>query len=119
VGSGLKQKTALRRRLADIIPPHISLRPENVASFNPESSSVTTTSGNKVNYEILVVAAGLQVKYDGIAGLQQALADPNSGVSTIYSYDTCDKTWGDIESIRTGKAVFTQPAGVIKCAGGQ
>jgi sulfide:quinone oxidoreductase len=38
-------------------------------------------------------------------------------VSSIYSYDTCDKTWADIEAFRGGKAIFTQPAGVIKCAG--
>jgi len=100
-----------------VVPSHITLRSENVASFSPESSSVITTSGNKVNYEILVVAAGLQINWGAISGLQQALADPNSGVSSIYGYDTCDKTWDDIESIRTGKALFTQPAGVIKCAG--
>jgi len=45
--------------------------------------------------------------------------DPSSGVSSIYSYETCDKVWNDIETLRSGNAIFTQPAGIIKCAGGE
>jgi sulfide:quinone oxidoreductase len=79
---------------------------------------VTTTSGRELSYDALVVTPGLQSNWNAIKGLPEALADSTSGVSSIYSYDTCDKTWSDIEAIRSGKAVFTQPAGVIKCAGG-
>ncbi|KAF8520228.1 FAD/NAD(P)-binding domain-containing protein [Hysterangium stoloniferum] len=120
VGGGLKDKSSqqLRRRLADIVPDHITLIPENVVSFSPKTSSVTTTSGNSISYDVLVVAAGIQINWDSInGGLRRALADPSSGVSSIYSYETCDKTWNDIESMRTGKAIFTQPAGPVKCAG--
>ena len=31
---------------------------------------------------------------------------------------TADLVWRDIDALREGKAIFTQPAGVIKCAGG-
>lgn len=65
------------------------------------------------------MAAGLKTNWDGIAGLPQALANPSSGVSSIYSYDTCDKVWHDVDALRSGNAIFTQPAGVIKCAGGK
>ncbi|PPQ83737.1 hypothetical protein CVT24_007624 [Panaeolus cyanescens] len=117
VGSGLKPKTDFSRPLASLIPPHISLISENVQSFSPNSSSVTTASGQDISYDTLIVATGLQTNFDDIAGLKGALEDPNSGVSTIYSYDTCDKVWADIESFKGGNAVFTQPAGIIKCAG--
>jgi hypothetical protein len=66
----------------------------------------------------MVVAAGLQINWNNIKGLSSALADNSSGVSSIYSYDTCDKAWNDIDSLRSGNAIFTQPAGIIKCAGG-
>ena len=62
---------------------------------------------------------GLQVNFGAIEGLPKALADPSSGVSSIYSYQTCDKTWHDIDALRAGRAIFTQPQGVVKCAGGQ
>jgi sulfide:quinone oxidoreductase len=49
--------------------------------------------------------------------LSKALADSNSGVSSVYSYDTADKVWSDIEGHRTGNVIFTQPTGLIKCSG--
>jgi sulfide:quinone oxidoreductase len=67
---------------------------------------------------MLVVAAGLQINWNAIKGLSSALADPTSGVSSIYSFETCDKVWDDIEALRAGNAIFTQPTGVVKCAGG-
>lgn len=79
---------------------------------------MTTTSGRELSYDALVVTSGLQSNWNAIKGLPEALADSSSGVSSIYSYDTCDKVWSDIEALRSGKAVFTQPAGIIKCAGG-
>ncbi|KAI0928755.1 hypothetical protein AcW1_005907 [Taiwanofungus camphoratus] len=117
VGSGLKQKIETRRPLASLIPDHLAHIAENVKSFSPTSSSITTASGRTLVYESLVVATGLQTNWSAISGLSKALADPRSGVSSIYSYDTCDKVWADVDALRSGKAVFTQPAGVIKCAG--
>ena len=119
VGAGLKDKADLRRPLASLIPSHIAHVPENVQSFNPKASTVTLASGRTISYDVLVVAMGLRINWEQIKGLSQALAHPTSGVSSIYSYDTCDKVWKDIDALRNGKAIFTQPAGVIKCAGGQ
>ncbi|EIN07400.1 FAD/NAD(P)-binding domain-containing protein [Punctularia strigosozonata HHB-11173 SS5] len=117
VGAGLKHKSELRRPMASLIPDHIAHIPENVQSFSPKSNAITTTSGRTISYESLVVATGLQSNWDAIPGLSKGLADPRSGVSSIYSYDTCDKVWNDIDALRSGTAVFTQPAGIIKCAG--
>jgi len=117
VGAGLRPKHDFRRPLASLFPPHIAHIKENVATFSPTTSSVTTTTGRAVTYEALVVAAGLKINWSAIAGLPEALANPASGVSSNYSFDTCDKTWGNIESLRSGNAIFTQPAGVIKCPG--
>lgn len=119
MGSGLRLKTDFARPLKSLIPGHISLVSENVKTFSPNSSSITTTTGRNIAYDVLVVAAGLQTNFDAIKGLPAALDDPSSGVSTIYSYKTCDKVWTDIENLQSGNAVFTQPVGVIKCAGGE
>lgn len=119
VGAGLRPKTDFRRTLSSLIPSdRITHIPENVKSFSPASNEITTASGRSLTYEALIVAAGLKINWGAIPGLSKALADPLSGVSSIYSYDTCDKVWNDIDTLRTGNAVFTQPAGIIKCAGG-
>lgn len=116
-GAGLRPKSDFQQPLASLFPSYISHIPENVATFSPTTSSVTTSSGSKIGYESLVVAAGLKINWDAIPGLSQGLADPKSGVSSIYSHDTCDKVWRDISNLQSGNAIFTQPAGVIKCAG--
>ena len=119
VGAGLKDKESLRRPLSSIVPPHIAHVPDYVKAFEPKSSSVTLASGRSLTYDILVVATGLKTNWDGIKGLSDALADKTSAVSSIYNYETCDKTWATIDGLKGGKAIFTQPAGVIKCAGGE
>ncbi|KAF9005614.1 FAD/NAD(P)-binding domain-containing protein [Cyathus striatus] len=117
VGAGLRPRTDFCRPLDTLIPSYISHIPENVSIFSPESSSITTDAGRDVSYDTLVVATGLQVNWNQIKGLPEALADPSSGVSSIYSFDTCEKTWENIEGLRSGNAVFTQPSGIVKCAG--
>jgi len=117
VASGLKDKSKTRRHLSSLIPSHLSHIVDSVKSFEPKESSITTLAGQKISYDNLVVAAGLQVNWNAIQGLTQALADPNSGVSSVYSYDTADKVWSDVQALRNGRAIFTQPAGIIKCAG--
>ncbi|CAE6416834.1 unnamed protein product [Rhizoctonia solani] len=117
VGSGLKEKHDLRKPLGSLIPSHIAHHQNHVTKFSPESNSVTTNSGQTLTYDALVVAVGLQINWSAIDGLEKALADPTSGVSSIYSWDTCDKTWRDVDALREGRVIFTQPAGVIKCAG--
>jgi len=101
-----------------LIPKHAEWIKDTVRSFSPTDSHVTLASGRSIRYEYLIVAAGLQINWNAIKGLPEALVDSTSGVSSIYSYDTCSKTAADIEALRSGKAIFTQPAGVIKCAGG-
>ncbi|GJE95100.1 NAD(P)/FAD-dependent oxidoreductase [Phanerochaete sordida] len=117
VSSGLMRKEETRKNVSDLIPQHLAHIKDNVKSFQPEANSITTTSGRKIAYDSLVVSAGLQINWNGIQGLSKALADSSSGVSSIYSYDTCDKVWRDIEALRSGNAIFTQPTGVIKCGG--
>ncbi|KAF9224750.1 sulfide-quinone oxidoreductase [Gyrodon lividus] len=117
VGAGLRPRTDFRKPLASLFPTHISHIPENVYSLSPANSTVTTTTGRTVAYDSLVVAAGLRTNWDNVKGLQKALADPKSPVSSMYSYDTCDKVYKEINAIQSGKAIFTQPAGVIKCPG--
>ncbi|KAI5449757.1 hypothetical protein NCC49_004047 [Naganishia albida] len=119
VGSGLKAKQDFARPTDSLIPDHLTHIKSNVGSFQPSSNSLVLESGETVKYDYLIVAAGLGINYGKVKGLKEALAAPlESKVSTIYNYDTCDKTWDLIESAKNGqKAIFTQPFGPVKCAG--
>lgn len=117
VGGGLKDKTSLRRPLASLIDPKLRFYNTSLASFAPDTNSVTLGNGDTLTYDQLVVAPGITVDLDSIKGLSEALYDPSAPVSSIYSYDTCDKADRNIKALTSGAALFTQPAGVIKCAG--
>lgn len=117
VGGGLKTKEELRRPMESLIDPKLKFYNEGVAKFAPEDNSVTLSNGDKVSYEQLVVAPGVKVNLGSVKGLPEALADPSSMVSSIYGYDYCDKVFRTVQNLNKGSAIFTQPAGVIKCAG--
>jgi sulfide:quinone oxidoreductase len=117
VGGGLKTREQLRTPLKNLIDPKFKFYNEGVASLCPEDNSVSLASGDRIGYEHLVVVPGIDINYGSIKGLPEALADPESPVSSIYGYDTCEKVFGTIKKLHEGEAIFTQPAGVIKCAG--
>ncbi|KIK80173.1 hypothetical protein PAXRUDRAFT_831853 [Paxillus rubicundulus Ve08.2h10] len=116
VGSGLSLKGGFKRSMTSVIPSGVTHHPVAVTLFSPNSNTISTSKAT-ISYDYLVVATGLKVNFSAISGLETALRKSESGVSSIYSYDTLDKVWGDIRRFRKGKAIFTQPAGAIKCAG--
>ncbi|TDZ19975.1 Sulfide:quinone oxidoreductase [Colletotrichum orbiculare MAFF 240422] len=117
VGGGLKNKEELKRPLDSLIDPKLKFYQQAVSTFTPKENALKLGNGDKLAYEHLVVAPGINIDYGSIKGLPEALANPNSLVSTIYGYETCDKVFRTIEKLDKGNAIFTQPAGAIKCAG--
>jgi NADPH-dependent 2,4-dienoyl-CoA reductase/sulfur reductase-like enzyme len=118
VGGGLKTREQLRMPLKSLIDPKLKFYNEQVASLSPEHNLVSLGNGDKVAYEHLVVVPGISINYGSIKGLPEALADPDAPVSSTYGYDTCEKVFGTIKKLQKGHAIFTQPSGAIKCAGG-
>ncbi|KAM0192784.1 hypothetical protein ACHAPA_005887 [Fusarium lateritium] len=117
VGAGLKTKEELKMNMPELIDPKLKFYNVSVNGLTPEDNTITLGTGDKVNYEHLVVAPGIKINYDSVEGLPEALAERNGPVSSIYGYDFCDKVFPNIQRLQKGNAIFTQPAGVIKCAG--
>jgi len=117
VGGGLKNKEDLRRPMESLLSPDLKFYNRGVDTFDPASNSVTLDNGDKIGYEQLIVVPGIGLNYGATKGLREALANPDSLVSSIYDYDHCDKVFGTVQMLQSGTAIFTQPAGVIKCAG--
>ncbi|CAI6336826.1 unnamed protein product [Periconia digitata] len=117
VGGGLKDKEQLKTPLASLINPKFKFYNNNVATISPKDNHVTLGNGDKLGYEHLVVAPGIAINHGSVKGLPDALANPDSLVSSIYDYNYCDKAFRTIQKLDKGNAIFTQPAGVVKCAG--
>jgi sulfide:quinone oxidoreductase len=73
VGAGIKEFSESRRPMDTLIPKHAEWIQQNVAEFNPEGNSVTFENGEKVKYEYLVVATGIEVNLQGIKGIMRLL----------------------------------------------
>lgn len=84
-------------------------------TVDPDAQTVTTASGTVLGYDFLVVCPGIQLDWGKVPGMADSLLTP--AVSTNYSYELAPKTWQIINGLRSGTAVFTMPAGSIKCAG--
>jgi eukaryotic sulfide quinone oxidoreductase len=117
VGGGLKDKEELRRSMDSLLDPKLKFYNNGVSAFAPENNSVTLNNGDKISYDHLVVVPGISINYNSIKGLPEALENKDSLVSSIYGYDTCDKVFRTVRKLGQGNAIFTQPLGIIKCAG--
>jgi sulfide:quinone oxidoreductase len=115
VGAGLARKEATERAEASVIPRGVAWIRDAVAEFLPEQNTIRTRDGKTVTYDWLIVGAGLQINWDRIPGLMESIG--KNGVCSNYSYATVDSTWEAIRNFRGGNAVFTNPAGAVKCGG--
>lgn len=62
---------------------------------------------------ILLRLTGLQIDWDGVKGLKDAVG--KNGVCGNYSYHTVDSTWENIRNFKGGTAIFTHPDSPVKC----
>lgn len=115
VGAGLKKLTESQKPTSEVIPRGVAWLKSQVQHIHPDSKTVTLKDGRQVSYEYLVVAPGVELQWDRIEGLRETLG--KNGVSSNYSVDSVEKTWENIQKLRTGKAVFTMPSTPVKCAG--
>ncbi|CAK6688127.1 FAD/NAD(P)-binding oxidoreductase [Synechococcus sp. CBW1107] len=115
VGGGVFTVAQTRRQEAELIPAGVTWIREAAAGFDPDHNSVSTSGGQTLTYDALVVAVGLKLNWDAIDGLTDALG--KGGVCSNYSKDYASYTWECIQNFKGGNAVFTCAPMPIKCPG--
>ena len=115
VGGGISKKETSERDMKSVIPKDVIWIQDAVDSFEPDQHVISTKGGRKISYDYLVVAAGIEVHWEGIKGLKETLGKNN--VCSNYSYEYVDYTWEVIRHFEGGQAVFTHPNTPIKCGG--
>lgn len=115
VGAGCFQFEETVKPEADCIPDGATWLRDAVAQFEPDRNYLLTQSGREVAYDYLIVCAGIQLDWDRVAGLKDALG--KDGVCSNYVTGGATYTWELINNFRGGNAIFTFPATPIKCAG--
>ncbi len=137
IASGVYTKDDIMFESKDFTPKGTKVIQDKVVEFDPENNIVVTSSGGKVSYDFLIIAAGLTLDFGRIKGLEAigeltTLGDSSSllntlkdsGVCSIYSTEGAVKTWEEMQKFiakaKAGqkvKGVFTHPNTAIKCGG--
>lgn len=115
VGAGAYDVEATGRPMARVLPQRARWIRARVTGFEPRANRLQLDDGREVSYGHLVVAAGLQLDWNRIEGLEDTLG--RNGVTSNYRRDLAPYTWNCIRAFKGGQALFTQPAMPIKCAG--
>ncbi|WP_239334855.1 FAD/NAD(P)-binding oxidoreductase [Frankia sp. CiP3] len=115
VGGGCAPLASSVRPQACVMPAGVAWVRDRAETIDTDNQVVTTAGGTRIGYEYLVVCPGIQLDWTAIPGMGEAVTTP--WVSSNYTYELAPKTWEIIRSLRSGTAVFTMPAGPIKCGG--
>lgn len=115
VGGGVFPKERSHRLEKRYIPHGATWIKERVVELCPDENKVLLEGGRAVEYDYLVLAAGIQIDWGKIKGLEGHLRQ--GGLCSNYAYEQCEGTWDTIKNFSGGTAIFTQPSSAIKCAG--
>ncbi|QLG94009.1 NAD(P)/FAD-dependent oxidoreductase [Pseudomonas yamanorum] len=115
VGGGAYDVKKTARPMADVLPDGVTWVQASVAELLPDEQTLVLDSGQRVTWKNLIVCPGLRLAWEKIDGLAETLGQ--NGVTSNYSYQHASYTWQLVRQLKGGKAIFTQPAMPIKCAG--
>lgn len=115
VGGGQATASSTERPEASVIPKGVTWIRKAAASVDPDNNTVTCGDSATYEYDALVVCPGIQLDWKRTDGLEDSIATQT--VSSNYRFDLAPRTWRNIQSMRSGSAVFMVPSGAIKCAG--
>jgi sulfide:quinone oxidoreductase len=115
VGAGVFKQAATVKTLVSLIPPGVEWIKAAVGAFEPDQKRVTLEDSRPVYYDRLIVAPGIKLDWHGVEGLAESIG--HNGVTSNYRFDLAPYTWQLVKSLKSGRALFTQPPMPIKCAG--
>ncbi|MCK4121126.1 MULTISPECIES: NAD(P)/FAD-dependent oxidoreductase [Ralstonia solanacearum species complex] len=115
VGGGAFDAGRTVRQTDALIPAGVRRIRASATHIDTETHRVSLDDGRSVRYSQLIVSPGLRLAWERIDGLEAALGQ--HGVTSNYRFDLAPYTWSLVRSLRSGRALFTQPAMPIKCAG--
>jgi len=115
VGGGVFQLEDTVKHEQNLIPQGVTWIKDFAEKIDPDNNQVTTKTGDIFSYEYLVVCPGITIDWGKIKGLKENLG--KNGVTTNYMKEYASYTWETIKNFKGGTAIFTFPAGAIKCPG--
>ena len=119
VATGVWPVDKVRDRNADYQPAGVEWVKDMVAGFDPSTNTLVTAGGQRIRYDFLVVATGVQLDFAQIEGMDVSAIGSNGLASVYPSPQAAQATWSAMQAFtaKGGNAVMTLPATPLKCAG--
>lgn len=115
VGAGAYKLEDTEKDEKDYIPKDTTWIKSYADKIDADNNIVVTKDGQKIAYDYLIVAVGIQLDWDAIPGLKEGIG--KNGICSNYSKDYAEYTFECIQNFKGGNALFTQPATPVKCGG--
>ncbi|MBS0001973.1 MAG: NAD(P)/FAD-dependent oxidoreductase [Thioalkalivibrio sp.] len=120
IASGLWEAERTVRPNADFRPAGIDWLSQSAVGIDADARRISLGDGNTLDYDVLVVATGLQLDYDRIDGMSTDLIGSH-GIGSVYAgHHAAARTSDAIDAWLAsggGQGLFTMPQTAIKCAG--
>ncbi|KAH9502169.1 hypothetical protein Btru_070302 [Bulinus truncatus] len=116
VGAGVKGFQSSVKPMREVLPSTCEWIRDKAVKFDPQNNLVELESGEKVSYDYLIVALGIQLDYSKVKGLIDALEN-DPAVASNYHSKWVNKMFPALQQFNGGNAIFTFPNTPIKCAG--
>ncbi len=120
VAAGLRKADYAVSSTEQWLPRGVTFINEYAAELDPEANRVTTTGGQRIEYDYLIVATGLTLDWDAVEGFDLSMVGPETGISAHYaSPELAEKSWHALDKFTDegGVGLFGRPATEMKCAG--
>ena len=98
-----------------VLPKNAKWVQDAAEEYDPENCVVYTEKGHKIEYDFMLIGVGLQLNYDHIPGLLDALQIHNGSVCSTYSPKYVERTYTAMRNFNEGNAIFTLPQTSVKC----
>lgn len=115
VGGGIVPLARSRRLESTVVPRGVRWIQDAVVELDPGARLVVTAGGARIHYDVLVLCPGLELAWELVAGLDEAMSTPYA--ASNYTADLATKTSELVRRFRGGEALFVAPGSPIKCPG--
>ena len=119
IAAGLKPANYSISGTGQWLPSGVNWVREYAAEIDPGANRVTTTGGQRFEYDYLIVATGLVLDWDAIEGFSLDMVGQN-GISAHYAGpEYAELSWRALDRFTDegGVGLFGRPATEMKCAG--
>ena len=139
VASGVWKINDIIYKRDDFVPSGVKLVKGSVTSVDPDNNKVTVDGSQEITYDQLIVAAGANLNYAAIKGIEGEITSSGkdnaatkqtitkNGLHSLYFQDGAVATWAGIQELISKakahkgpeklQALFSNPRGAFKCGG--